>query len=421
MKRELDDFEMQIERVSVYMAQKLMYSESYIDRYKYGWRRIKFYLSIHNYKRYEVDFEEDICKYIFKNKNIRKWNDNEQLIYRSIRQLSEFVTTGHITTKHGSVPKHFEFEGDIGRIIKEFSDSRNESFRTGRGYVYSMANLHLFYKYCEEKGINKFNDIDLPFVLKYISKLQGNEYANLRIAIPRLRQLLKYAFETKILSKDISEKIPFHRSINNRPLPSVYSADEINILLKSINRNTNVGKRNYAILLLATHLGIRASDITNLKFENIDWEKSIINFVQIKTQKPNNLPLLSDVGNAIIDYMRNGRPISKEPYIFLSCKHPFTHFNHTAVSHIVQRAFKRTGIDISSRKFGAHSLRHSLASRMLERKVIYPVISEVLGHENSNSTMVYLNIDLKSLAICLTDVPPIAKDFYEQEGGIFYA
>lgn len=417
-----DNFEMQIKRISLYMKEKLNYSDSYIDRYKYGWRRIQFYLSINNYQKYDVKYEKDICNFIFEDKNIRKFNDNEQLILRSIKQLSEFVTTEAIKVKYRSVQKHFEFDGEVGKVIKNFLDNKKESFLSGRRYIYCAASLHTFNKYCLIKKIDNFSDIKLSLVLNFISEMHGRDFANLRILIPTIRQLLKYAFDLRIIPRDISGRIPFFREIKTKELPSVYSEHEIRTLLESINHNTKVGKRNYAVIMLATYLGIRGSDIANLKFDNIDWNKSTISFVQIKTQKSILLPLLSDVGNAIIDYLKYSRPISKEPYVFLSCKYPYAPFSGSnAVTHIVQRAFKKTSLDISARKFGSHSLRHSLASRMLESCTIYPTIAQVLGHSNSNSTMIYLNIDLKSLQLCLTEVPIVAKEFYEQKGGMFYA
>lgn len=422
MIRKEDDFEKQIERISLYMKVNLKYSESYIDRYKYGWRRIKFYLSINRHSKYDAKFENDICNFIFGDKNVRKFNDNEQLTFRSIKQLSEFVTTGKITVKYKSVQRNYEFEGEVGKIIKSFLDNKKVSFLSGRRYIYCAASLHAFNMYCLKKKVNNFSDIDVSLVLNYITEMEGSDFSNLRILIPTIRQLFKYAFDCRILTRDLSLRIPFFREINTKELPSVYSEYEIKTLLDSVDRNTKVGKRNYAVIMLATYLGIRGSDIANLKFENIDWNKSTISFVQIKTQKSIVLPLLSDVGNAIIDYLKYSRPISKEPYVFISCKYPFIPFSGSnAVTHIVQRAFKKTSIDISARKFGSHSLRHSLASRMLEKCTVYPTITQVLGHSNSNSTMIYLNIDLKSLQLCLTEVPIVTKEFYEQKGGMFYA
>jgi site-specific recombinase XerD len=86
----------------------------------------------------------------------------------------------------------------------------------------------------------------------------------------------------------------------------------------------------------------------------------------------------------------------------------------TGIFQIVSSAFKRAGVNISNKKHGAHALRHSLAARMLEGKTTLPVISEVLGHEKTDSTMYYLRIDISSLSACMLDVPLIKEDFYTQ-------
>lgn len=131
--------------------------------------------------------------------------------------------------------------------------------------------------------------------------------------------------------------------------------------------------------------------------------------------------MLPDIGNAIIDYLRYGRLKSEEPFILLTGRPPSGRFKTSnVVTHVVQRAFYKTGIDINGKRFGPHSLRHSLAFRLLERNTVLPVISEVLGHENTESTRYYLRIDLKSMKQCVLDVPPVSNDFYIQKGGAFY-
>ena len=107
--------------------------------------------------------------------------------------------------------------------------------------------------------------------------------------------------------------------------------------------------------------------------------------------------------------------------MFLSARPPYGPFRSTnVVTHVVQRAYRRAGIAIEGKRFGPRSLRHTLASRMLEQHTILPVISEVLGHESSESTRYYLRIDLASLRQCMLDVPPVGASFYEQKGGAFY-
>jgi len=105
----------------------------------------------------------------------------------------------------------------------------------------------------------------------------------------------------------------------------------------------------------------------------------------------------------------------------LTGRPPYAQFyTSQVVTHVVQRAYKKAGIDIKGRRFGAHSLRHSLGFRMLEESTALPVISEVLGHQSTESTRYYLRIDLKSMRQCMLDVPSVPNSFYEQKGGFFY-
>lgn len=200
----------------------------------------------------------------------------------------------------------------------------------------------------------------------------------------------------------------------------LYNAEEIRQIESSVEQSGPVGKRDYAILLLATRLGLRASDICKLKFEHLDWDHNIIAFAQYKTSKPIELPLLTEIGEAIVNYLRYGRPVSKHPEIFLSARPPYRPMFRWGINSAVSRIMRESGVDISNRRFGPHAMRHSLASQLLANGVSLPVISESLGHKNTLSTMEYLRVDLPSLIKCALDVPLVNPTFYEQKGGAFY-
>jgi integrase len=181
-----------------------------------------------------------------------------------------------------------------------------------------------------------------------------------------------------------------------------------------------VGKRNYAMFLLASRLGLRVSDIVNLKLENIDWENNLIKLEQQKTKRLIELPLLVDVGEAIINYLQDGRRSSAHKEIFLAMTPPYGNITGMTLTSTVQRLILDAGIDTSNRKFGPHAMRHSLASQLLQKEVSLPVISETLGHSTTRATMNYLRIDIKNLTKCLLDAPLVSEAFYNQKGGIFY-
>ena len=162
------------------------------------------------------------------------------------------------------------------------------------------------------------------------------------------------------------------------------------------------GKRNYAMLLLALRNGLRSIDITNLKLSDIHWKSNTIEIVQGKTGASLVLPLLSDVGNAIAEYILNARPDSQLPYIFLQTQAPYQKLSgHSACYGISRKMMKAAGIkqDIHDRK-GFHCLRHSLAAHLLSEETPLPIISSILGHRNKNSTRDYLSTDLVHLHAC---------------------
>jgi integrase len=156
---------------------------------------------------------------------------------------------------------------------------------------------------------------------------------------------------------------------------------------------------------------LRSGDIANLKFGNIDWENNRVSLVMQKTGKELALPLLEDVGLAVIDYLQNARPPSGSANVFVSHRPPFDGFTSGAVYNLVSRYIAKSGIEVPPmKKRGPHSFRHGLASKLLEEKVPLPVISEILGHSDSLSTSAYLRIDVEQLRMCALEVDEYVCD-----------
>jgi len=156
------------------------------------------------------------------------------------------------------------------------------------------------------------------------------------------------------------------------------------------------------MLLLALRTGLRSIDISNLQLINIHWKANTIEIVQEKTGTPLVLPLLTDVGNAIADYILNGRPYSQLPQIFLQTHAPYHKLSGRSSCYSVSRkTMKDAGIrQDNGDQRGFHCLRHSLAARLLSEETPLPIISSILGHRNKDSTKVYLSTDLAHLRAC---------------------
>lgn len=425
MNRQIKDFNELISNAASYLKDQLFYASSTVDEHKRFWKCLRNFMALNGIHCYNQDVGKQFLLHELKDRSIAELSANGRHLHRSIQMLTEFHEMGQIKIPPRPHKDPIVFSCPIGDIITGFIDYKRTEERLSIKRIHCyQRNLSRFLNYCNGKGICSIKDINLAVILHFIGELACNKEICVTVnvsVISTLRCFMKYAFEQELLAIDYSNKIPKYKSVNQSKLPSTYSKEEIENLISSVERSSPSGKRNYAIILIAAKLGLRASDISRLKFENLHWNTSTIEIEQSKTGKYLVLPLLPDVGNAIIDYLKYGRPKSVEPYILLTQLPPYGRFNTSdVVSHVVRSAFINAGINIKGKKFGSHSLRHSLGYRMLEQSTVLHVISEVLGHESIESTRYYLRIDLKSMMQCILDVPPVPTDFYEQKGGAFF-
>ncbi len=334
---------------------------------------------------------------------------NHSLPY-SFQLIQEYVKYGEIYSTISTT----NLTGPISdEIIGYLSIKKSEHLRVATYREYEIQ-LSRFLCFLHGQEIEKVTDITTGIVQLYIMGLKPEHKSNTYIAILMVKRFLHWLYENHLIQQNIAVRIPSAKIVNQPNLPSVYSKEEISRLLASVDRGNATGKRDYLVLVLASYLGMRSSDICNLRFENIDWESSCINIVQIKTDQPLTLPLLPEVGNAIIDYLKHGRPQSDDTHVLLNISSPFSPMQTSMIYQVTTQDFRRAGIDISNRRHGAHSLRHSLASRMLEGQTAMPIISEALGHTETNSTMYYLRVDITSLKSCQMETIPVNEQFYLQ-------
>lgn len=228
----------------------------------------------------------------------------------------------------------------------------------------------------------------------------------LKSATSTMRQLLRYLYRKEILPGDYSSAVPTVKC--RKTVPSVYGKDEIEAMLNSFNRASAVGTRNYAMVLIAVRLGMRSSDICGLELKNIHWEKNTIEFITKKTGEFTILPLTADVGNAIIKYLKEIRPNVKDEHVFLKMQAPYTKLSSISLHYMVTKAFRDANVVVASgKRHGPHALRASLATAMLENEVPLPVISETLSHSNTDTTKIYLKIDMHHLRKLALEVPDL--------------
>jgi site-specific recombinase XerD len=227
-----------------------------------------------------------------------------------------------------------------------------------------------------------------------------------------LRSFLRFFCMQNLTGGDLSPHVPKFRIPRDAQIPSVWRPEEVAALLAAVDRSTPKGKRDYAILLLACRLGLRMGDIRTLRLEQIHWDQARLDLVQNKTDEPLSLPLTEEIGQALIDYLKHGRPITPYREVFLRMTAPLKPFSDTSnFAHIITFYRQRAGIARPpNRRQGFHSLRSSLATRLLEADTPIEVIAAVLGHRSLESTQLYLKVDIETLRSVTLEVQEVSHD-----------
>jgi site-specific recombinase XerD len=202
-----------------------------------------------------------------------------------------------------------------------------------------------------------------------------------------LRSFLQYARYRGDVTLDLAAAVPPVANWSMTSIPRAIPADQVRQLLASINRGTAIGRRDYAILLLLARLGLRSSEVAFLDLDDIDWKAGRLS-VRGKSGRQFELPLPTDVGQAIVAYLQHGRPHSTCRRVFLRGKAPIRGFlGQCAIGSLVRHTLERAGIVAPTK--GTHQFRHGLATQMLRQGASLTEIGEVLGHRSPETTKIY--------------------------------
>ena len=218
-----------------------------------------------------------------------------------------------------------------------------------------------------------------------------------------VREFLQFLYERGYTDMDFSFVVPKARK--KAVLPSVYSPEEIRKIESSVDTSSVSGKRNLCILLLASRLVMRSGDIVKLSFSEVDFGNGRINYIQEKTGKPQSLPLLPEVENALKDYICNGRPDCDEDRIFLRLEAPYRSLTTSAVRNVVNVCLKKSGVEPNGRRHGSHIFHSSAATSMVNDGVSYEVVRRILGHKDPNVVKHYASLDVMNLKNCALRAP----------------
>lgn len=390
---------------------RLGYTEGSMKFYRNRWQKILQFAEERNETQYSeqlgIDYVESHFQ-IFEKDLDKTLSQKDTQELRIIRMIGDFQLHHTVLRRYY---KHRELLTDpyymgISDEFKKYCEFKDYSKVTVDHYVKQSER---FMDYLISQGIKDCHDITLPIINRYIKTLAGYAYKTVEQNICSIRAFLRYLLEQDILKNDLASKTPMVQARKQTRIPSVWTKEELDALIGAIDRGNPKGKRDYAIILLACTLGIRVTDIKNLTFNNFHWEEKKIIFTQSKTRETVTLPIPSEVGWAVIDYLKYGRPKVDSPIVFVRHLAPFLLFSESDHLHQLIHGYMRIAhIPTLKKHRGMHSLRHTAASRMLEHDTPLAVIADILGHTDTDSTAVYLKVDINKLKECCLDIPEVA-------------
>ncbi|MFZ3116235.1 MAG: site-specific integrase [Syntrophales bacterium] len=268
----------------------------------------------------------------------------------------------------------------------------------GKDLRKSFLVLREFMEFIEKAGVHDFRSLRANIMHDYCMSRGNRTAATWPSYISIVRRFLHYVFMREGMEQDLSSALGGAKRYRHTGLHDVLTEAELDKLLACTGRSNELGRRDYAMLLIGARYGMRPCDIRKFSLDDIHWRDNHITFRQSKTGKRLSLPLLPEVTEALIDYLRAGRPPTMARNIFIRHRAPFEPFAPADnLASVMIRALKRAGLDQRPGSRGFYLLRHTLATRMLGVNVPLKMIGDILGHTSTESTLGYTKVDLPAL------------------------
>lgn len=210
-----------------------------------------------------------------------------------------------------------------------------------------------------------------------------------------LRVFLRFAHREGVVEQDLSATVEWPQAYRLATIPRSITWAEVERVLAGVDRRTPCGKRDYAILLLLVVYGLRGREVAALRLDDVDWRHERLAVPERKAGHSSAFPLSPPVAEAIIDYLRNGRPDTTERNVFLRAYAPVGPLGHAADSGVAGRHLRRAGVDVP--RPGSHTLRHTCVQRLVDAEFSLKEIGDFVGHARPASTEIYAKVAVESL------------------------
>ena len=407
---ELQSFIERLANDALKHLEELGYSALYRQRCQGTWRA---FLRFVGQKADETQFSEALVSQFLAGYGLASEDlsnngltDRQRRLRMAMRILLEFSLHGCFQ-RHRGYPEPIQPPATFEGVLQDF-----ETFcRTRcRDSVPTLRTRRLditrFLLFLDARHIQTLDELQPGHLSDFLRSRAHLKPATLSAVASNLRSFLRYSLMAGLLPRDLSAHVPTVRIPTDAHVPTVWRAEEVEALLTAVDRSSPQGRRDYAILLLAARLGLRAGDIRTLRLDDIRWQTARLEITQSKTGTPLSLPLSEEIGQALIDYLRYGRPVSPYREVFLRAMAPPVPFSSAnSLYHIITFYRRRAGIKLPAQnRKGLHGLRHTVATRLLEVDTPLEVISDIMGHLSPNSTRRYIKVDIEALRTAALDI-----------------
>lgn len=391
---------------------RLGYTKGSMTFYRRRWNQLMAYVEDRGECYYTEQLGMDFLKEFF---GITQEDFSRTLPQAETQEIRVIRMVGDFQLHHAVLRRYLKhkeilttpFFVDIRSRFRSSCEKKGYSQVTTEHYVKQSSYLM---DYLAAQGMDDFTEVTLDTVHAYIRTLAGFSYKTVEQHICSLRAFFRFLYQEGTVPDDLAAKLPMVKARKQTAIPSIWTHEELKQLIEAIDRGSPKGRRDYAVILIACRLGLRCTDIKNLCFENFNWTEKKLCFTQSKTGQPIELPLVPDVGWAVIDYLKYGRPKVDSNRIFVRHMAPFLPFAEgDHLDQLIRAYMVKAHIPMRGKHRGMHSLRHTMASVLLEKDTPLPVISDIIGHLDTNSTAVYLKVDMERLAECPLDFEEVIR------------
>lgn len=309
----------------------------------------------------------------------------------TVRQMLQLATTGEI--KRDSQRKPFPFNDEARGFQAHLREERGLRESTLEQYAYALNRLE---RYLTQTGVRALSELSPPLLASFIIHTAPEFAPNCRRDLcGRLRVFLRYCHREGIIAENLAVAVEAPQSYRLAGIPRSITWDEVRRMLVIVDRRTILGRRDYAMLLLLVTYGLRAHEVVNLTLDDIDWKRERFQIPCRKAGHWTAYPLASVVADALIDYLKNGRPSTTDRHVFFRNVAPCLPISSAAISSGVAKYLSQAGIKIP--RAGTHTLRHTCVQRLVDAEFPLKTIGDYVGHRCSSSTEIYSKVAIDTL------------------------